>query len=174
MVFSFDFHSNDLTKNGGLFVSSFLEGFLDRSVVYNKHWKAEYQAITQELPNLGPADFRLYGDMLKWYHDVGEILAYITDVLTPHGFDEILRTTSLSCARCYRGIAESLYGKWQWKGVGSWGELRLRHLLQYCGCTTAKFQLKRLLALSKDTTLDSPRQITDCRTHQGSIYDPGC
>src|SRR5271165_5725289 len=31
MVFSLDFHTNDLTRNGGLFVSSFLERFLDRS-----------------------------------------------------------------------------------------------------------------------------------------------
>jgi hypothetical protein len=30
-VFSLDFHTNDLTRNGGLFVSSFLERFLDRS-----------------------------------------------------------------------------------------------------------------------------------------------
>ena len=33
-VFSLDFHTNDLTRNGGLFVSSFLERFLDRSDVY--------------------------------------------------------------------------------------------------------------------------------------------
>jgi hypothetical protein len=31
MVFSLDFHTNDLTRNGGLFVSSFLERFLDRN-----------------------------------------------------------------------------------------------------------------------------------------------
>jgi hypothetical protein len=30
-VFSLDLHTNDLTRNGGLFVSSFLEPFLDRS-----------------------------------------------------------------------------------------------------------------------------------------------
>ena len=33
-VFSLVFHTNDLTKNGGLFVSSFLERFLDRSGNY--------------------------------------------------------------------------------------------------------------------------------------------
>jgi hypothetical protein len=32
-VFSLDLHTNDLTRNGGLFVSSFLEPFLDRSEV---------------------------------------------------------------------------------------------------------------------------------------------
>jgi hypothetical protein len=52
---------------------------------------AGVEAITHELPNLGPADFQLYRNMLKWYHDVGEILAYITDVLTPRGFDEIVK-----------------------------------------------------------------------------------
>jgi hypothetical protein len=31
-VFSLVLHTNDLTRNGGLFVSSFLERFLDRSV----------------------------------------------------------------------------------------------------------------------------------------------
>src|SRR6266481_615078 len=31
MVFSLVLHTNDLTRNGGLFVSSFLECFLDRS-----------------------------------------------------------------------------------------------------------------------------------------------
>jgi hypothetical protein len=30
-VFSLVLHTNDLTRNGGLFVSSFLERFLDRS-----------------------------------------------------------------------------------------------------------------------------------------------
>jgi hypothetical protein len=30
-VFSLDLHTNDLTRNGGLFVSPFLERFLDRS-----------------------------------------------------------------------------------------------------------------------------------------------
>jgi hypothetical protein len=29
--------------------------------------------------------------MQKWYQDVGEILAYITDVLTPRGFDAIVK-----------------------------------------------------------------------------------
>jgi internalin A len=60
-------------------------------LVYTKHWKAEFEAITPELPNLGPADFRLYKDMQKWNQDVGEILAYITDVLSPHGFDQIVK-----------------------------------------------------------------------------------
>jgi hypothetical protein len=60
-------------------------------LVYTKHWKTEFEAIAHELPNLGPADFRLYKDMQKWSQDVGEILAYITDVITPHGFDDIVK-----------------------------------------------------------------------------------
>ena len=35
-VFSLDLHTNDLTRNGALFVSSFLERFLDRSDVSYK------------------------------------------------------------------------------------------------------------------------------------------
>jgi hypothetical protein len=32
------------------------------------------------LPNLGPADFRFYKEMQKWYVDVGDILAHVNDV----------------------------------------------------------------------------------------------
>jgi hypothetical protein len=34
--------------------------------------------------------------MQKWYLDVGEILAHVSDVLTPHGFDEILKDDFVS------------------------------------------------------------------------------
>jgi hypothetical protein len=46
--------------------------------------------LKHELPNLGPADFRLYKEMQKWYLDVGEILVHVSDVLVPHGFDDIV------------------------------------------------------------------------------------
>jgi hypothetical protein len=36
----------------------------------------------------GESDFRLYKAMQKWYLDVGDILAYVNDVLHPHGFEE--------------------------------------------------------------------------------------
>jgi hypothetical protein len=36
-------------------------------------------------------DFRLYQDMKRWHVDVGNMLSYINDVLTPHGFDEIVK-----------------------------------------------------------------------------------
>ena len=29
--------------------------------------------------------------MQKWYLDVADILAYVSDVLTPHGFDDIVK-----------------------------------------------------------------------------------
>jgi hypothetical protein len=35
-VFSLVLHTNDLTRNGGLFVSTFLERFLDRSEPVNR------------------------------------------------------------------------------------------------------------------------------------------
>jgi internalin A len=58
---------------------------------YAKHWKTEYEEMKHELSNLGTADFRLYKEMQKWYLDVGEILAHVSDVLSPHGFDDIVK-----------------------------------------------------------------------------------
>jgi hypothetical protein len=29
--------------------------------------------------------------MQKWYLDIGDMLAYVNDVLSPHGFDEIVK-----------------------------------------------------------------------------------
>jgi hypothetical protein len=29
--------------------------------------------------------------MQKWHLDIGEMLTYVNDVLSPHGFDEILK-----------------------------------------------------------------------------------
>ena len=38
-------------------------------------------------------DFRRYKykAMQKWYLDIGDMLAFVNDVLTPHGFDEIVK-----------------------------------------------------------------------------------
>jgi hypothetical protein len=29
--------------------------------------------------------------MQEWHNRIGDMLAYVTDVLTPHGFDEIVK-----------------------------------------------------------------------------------
>jgi hypothetical protein len=41
--------------------------------------------------DLGETNVRLYKAMREWRNRIGDILAYINDVLTPHGFDEIVK-----------------------------------------------------------------------------------
>jgi internalin A len=59
-------------------------------VAYAEHWEKEFKAMEQHLSRIGQADFRLYQETKKWYVDVGDMLAYVNDVLTPRGFDEIV------------------------------------------------------------------------------------
>ena len=66
---------------------------------YAEHWKTQFETMDQSLTKLAAEqklsrvamdDFRRYKDMQKWYLDVADMLTYITDVLTPHGFDQIV------------------------------------------------------------------------------------
>ena len=41
--------------------------------------------------DLGEMDFRLYKSMGEWHNRIADILAYINDVLAPHGFDDIVK-----------------------------------------------------------------------------------
>ena len=41
--------------------------------------------------DLGEADFRLYKSMQEWHNRIGDMLAYLNDVLAPHGFDDIVK-----------------------------------------------------------------------------------
>jgi internalin A len=56
-----------------------------------KYWEAEYLKLKTDLDYLGEDDSRLYQNMKKWYVDVGDMLAYVNDVLTPLGFDDIVK-----------------------------------------------------------------------------------
>jgi hypothetical protein len=47
--------------------------------------------MEQHFKDLGEADFRLYKAMQEWHNRIGDMLAYVNDVLTPHGFDEIVK-----------------------------------------------------------------------------------
>ena len=47
--------------------------------------------MEKHFKDLGETDFRLYKSMQEWHNRIADILAYINDVLTPHGFDEIVR-----------------------------------------------------------------------------------
>jgi hypothetical protein len=60
-------------------------------LVYTKHWRAEFEEMELHFKNLGEADFRLYKAMQEWHNQIGDMLAYVNDVLSPHGFDEILK-----------------------------------------------------------------------------------
>jgi hypothetical protein len=73
--------------------------FQDRDV-YAEHWTAQFKTMDQSLTKLATEqklsrvavdDFRRYKAMQKWYLDVGDILAYVNDKLSPHGFDEIVK-----------------------------------------------------------------------------------
>jgi hypothetical protein len=36
-------------------------------------------------------DFRLYKAMQEWHNRIGDMLAYVNDILTPRGFDESVK-----------------------------------------------------------------------------------
>jgi internalin A len=60
-------------------------------LVYTKHWRTEFEEMEQHFKDLAEADFRLYKAMQEWHHWIGDMLAYVNDVLTPHGFNEIVK-----------------------------------------------------------------------------------
>ena len=60
-------------------------------VAYAEHWEAEFKAMEDKFRHLAESDFRLYKAMQEWHNRIGDMLAYVNDVLTPHGFDEIVK-----------------------------------------------------------------------------------
>jgi len=52
---------------------------------------ARYLKLKSDLEHVSVEDFRLCKAMQKWYLDIGDMLCYLNDVLTPHGFNEIVR-----------------------------------------------------------------------------------
>jgi hypothetical protein len=72
-------------------------------VQYAKHWQARYLKLKSDLEHLSVEDFRLYKAMQKWYLDIGDMLCYLNDVLTPRGFDEIVKND-------FAGIRQMLSG----------------------------------------------------------------
>jgi hypothetical protein len=47
--------------------------------------------MEEKFRHLSEADFRLYKAMQEWHNRIGDMLAYVNDVLSPHGFDEIVK-----------------------------------------------------------------------------------
>jgi internalin A len=60
-------------------------------VAYAEHWETEFKAMEQHFTQLGEEDLKLYKAMRRWYNEVDEMLAYVNDVLSPHGFEEIVK-----------------------------------------------------------------------------------
>jgi internalin A len=60
-------------------------------LVYTKHWRAEFEEMELNFKDFGEADFRLYKSMQEWHNRIGDILAYLNDVLAPRGFDDIVK-----------------------------------------------------------------------------------
>jgi hypothetical protein len=56
-----------------------------------KHWSEEFHQMEQHVGHLGLEDLRLYCSMRDWHNCVGDLLAYIANVLAPRGCDEIAR-----------------------------------------------------------------------------------
>jgi hypothetical protein len=60
-------------------------------VAYAKYWEAEYLNLKADLDYMSVEDFGLYKAMKDWHNRIGDMLAYVSDVLVPHGFDEIVK-----------------------------------------------------------------------------------
>ena len=59
--------------------------------MYTKALGTEFEEMEHHFKDLAEADFRLYKAMQEWHNRIGDMLAYVNDVLTPHGFDEIVK-----------------------------------------------------------------------------------
>jgi internalin A len=58
---------------------------------YAEHWESEFKAMEQHFTHLGVEDLKLYKAMRRWHNEVGDMLAYVNDILSPHGFVEIVK-----------------------------------------------------------------------------------
>jgi len=67
-----------------------LSDWHDRAKV-TEYWGAQLKEMEKHLPDLGTVDFALYKAMRNWHNHAGDILAHVSDVLHPHGFDSIVK-----------------------------------------------------------------------------------
>src|ERR1700676_2952682 len=56
-----------------------------------EYWEKEFKAMEEKFRPLAESDFRLYKAMQEWHNRIGDMLAYVNDKLSPHGFDEIVK-----------------------------------------------------------------------------------
>lgn len=66
-----------------------IDGWKDR-VYWHKHWKETHDEMYAERDHLGLADEAKRRLIEHWYREVGDMLAYIADTITPRGLDEIV------------------------------------------------------------------------------------
>jgi internalin A len=66
-----------------------IDGWRDRAA-HAKYWKREYQDMEANTQDLGVEDFRRYRMVQRWHSDIGDILVFIADKLSPRGFDAIV------------------------------------------------------------------------------------
>jgi len=72
-------------------------------LVYTKYWRAEFEEMELNFKDLGEADFRFYKSMQEWHNRIGDMLAYLNDVLAPHGFDEIVKDDFAALLQMFSG-----------------------------------------------------------------------
>jgi hypothetical protein len=82
-------------------------------LVYTKYWRAEFEEMQLNFKGLGEMDFRLYKSMQEWHNRIGDMLAYLNDVLAPHRFDNIVKDdfAALRLMLHYSDGADALVGK---------------------------------------------------------------
>jgi internalin A len=76
---------------------------LDR-IKITEYWTQEFMTLENSIKLLGEQDFRLYRSMRRWSYEVGDMLAYVSDVLQPHGFEQIVEND-------FAGIMEMLQNR---------------------------------------------------------------
>jgi internalin A len=69
-----------------------------------KYWQAEFEEMERNLHHLGASDLCLYKAMQDWHNRVGDMLAYLNDVLHPHGYEAIEENG-------FAGLTEMLGGR---------------------------------------------------------------
>jgi hypothetical protein len=62
-----------------------------KRIEYAKYWETEYVHLKADLDYLAVEDFARSKAMKDWDNRIGDMLAYISDIRTPHGFDEIVK-----------------------------------------------------------------------------------
>jgi internalin A len=63
----------------------------EERVQHAKHWEKRYLKLEADLPYLSVDDFVRYKAMKRWHDEVGEMLDYVNDVLSPRGFENIVK-----------------------------------------------------------------------------------